>query len=176
MLAQAVSPVDLQAFTTESIVTLLLIAGLSLVVSFILFGQNQVSSDPSLHQIRTQRRKERHQTGEIPPPGPKRELGKRRDKRSALRRKGEPVKVLVTGAAPEPLPGLVVDRSRGGLGLVLHQQVPTGTVLGVRAGAAPEDLPWVQVMVRHCRAHGDSWKVGCQFVEKLPWSVVLLFG
>src|SRR5262245_6641180 len=47
MLAQADSAIDLQAFTTESIVTLLLIAGLSLVASFFLFGQNQVSSDLS---------------------------------------------------------------------------------------------------------------------------------
>jgi hypothetical protein len=76
----------------------------------------------------------------------------------------------------EPGEGLVVNRSRGGLCLVVHGPVEKGSLLRVRAAHVPDDMPWVPVHVRRCQAKGDSWRLGCQFVEKLPWSVVLLFG
>lgn len=76
----------------------------------------------------------------------------------------------------QPLEGLVLNRSKGGLQLSVDQAVPVGTVLGVRASAAADNLPWVQIRVKRCRQHGETWTLGCQFVETLPWSVLLLFG
>jgi hypothetical protein len=102
----------------------------------------------------------------------------RRDRRSSRRRGGDPVKVFVAPGtdAAAPGEGLVVDRSRGGLCLVVHDPVEQGSLLRVRAAHVPDDLHWVPVYVKRCQAQGDSWKLGCQFVENLPWSVTLLFG
>jgi PilZ domain len=102
----------------------------------------------------------------------------RKDRRSSMRREGQPVKVFVapgtdTAAAGE---AVVVDRSQGGLCLVVHEPVEQGSLLRVRAAHVPDDAQWVPVYVKRCQAQGDSWKLGCQFAENLPWSVNLLFG
>jgi len=76
----------------------------------------------------------------------------------------------------QPTPGMVLDRSRGGLRLSVAYPVTVGRILGLRTESFPKDLPTVQVRVRHCQKKGEQWKLGCQFIEKLPWTVVLLFG
>jgi hypothetical protein len=103
--------------------------------------------------------------------------GERRERRASLRRTGNPVDVVViTAKGTEPEKGFVIDRSRGGLCLSISRSVAVGTTLQVRACHAPEALPAIQVLVRHCSEKGERWHVGCQFMERLPWSVLLMFG
>jgi hypothetical protein len=100
------------------------------------------------------------------------------DRRSSLRRKARPVPVLVHRPEQPSKPELawVVDRSCGGVQMVLNRELPTGHEFAVRAENSPDELPWIKLRVRHCRASGKRWLVGCQFVDQLPWSVLLLFG
>jgi hypothetical protein len=101
-----------------------------------------------------------------------------KDKRSSLRRGGNPIAVVVSDALVpgDPAPGLVVNRSRGGLCLMLPRKFDVGQLVAVRSGNFPKEQPSVQLRVRHCKQIGDRWRLGCQFVEDLPWSTVLLFG
>jgi hypothetical protein len=102
-----------------------------------------------------------------------------RDRRSLVRRDGEPVEVVLT-AGPDgsrTLHGRVVDRSADGLGLQLPCEVPPGEGLALRAAAAPDGTPWTAVRVRHCRpVDGDCWAVGCEFVPAPPQNTLPLFG
>jgi hypothetical protein len=102
----------------------------------------------------------------------------RSEKRRTLRRKGVPVPVLVNHAAKPGDAELawVMDRSTGGLRLIFNRPLPKGDELSVRAENAPDDLPWVGLRVSHSRQSGKRWILGCQFIDPLPWSVLLLFG
>lgn len=101
-----------------------------------------------------------------------------RDRRTARRRKGKPVKVMLSTGddTQEPLRGWVLDRSRGGLCIISPQEVPVGRVMGIRAAVAPEDSPWINIQVKNARRKRRRWALGCQFTEELPWAVLLLFG
>jgi hypothetical protein len=105
--------------------------------------------------------------------------GSATEKRIALRRRGNPVKVLISDADAVALPqeGWILDRSVGGLCLQVEKgAVPVGTVLSVRSCSAPKCTPWTQVEVRSCRQEGSAWELGCQFVKTPSWNVLLLFG
>ena len=101
-----------------------------------------------------------------------------RDKRGSLRRGGEPIPVFVSNnlVPGEPMQGMVLNRSRGGLCLSIPQPVEVDQTLAVRTGHFPEDLASVQLRVRHCQQTRDGWRIGCQFVQELPWNVILMFG
>jgi hypothetical protein len=104
--------------------------------------------------------------------------GSRDEKRVALRRRGCHIPVLIsdstgTAAAHE---AWVVNRSPGGLGLLLQQPVNAGAVLSVRAANATAMIPWVQVQVRSCRQDESGYAVGCQFVKQPPSTVLWQFG
>jgi hypothetical protein len=99
-----------------------------------------------------------------------------RTRRFKIRRHGTLVQILVR-VDGEEASGWVVDRSSGGLGLQLPCAVTTNAVVPVRAVAAPEETPWVEMRVRQCRQlRRTHWAVGCEFVETPPWSILLLFG
>jgi hypothetical protein len=100
------------------------------------------------------------------------------ERRSALRRGGNPVAILISDAETraKPSPGWVIDRSTGGLCLSVSEPVVEGTILSVRTSNAPETIPWVQLEVKNCRLVGREYELGCQFVRTPPWSVLLLFG
>jgi hypothetical protein len=100
------------------------------------------------------------------------------EKRRSLRRNGNPVTVLISDALipGKPLRGLVLDRSRGGLYLSVPHRIDAGCLLTVRTLDFPDSVASVRLLVRHCKENGKEWRIGCQFVEKLPWSVLLLFG
>jgi hypothetical protein len=105
--------------------------------------------------------------------------GSATEKRSALRRRGNPVKVELSDAeaTQEPTEAWVVDRSVGGLCLQVDKgPVPVGTILSVRVSGASRGVPWTQVEVRSCREEGKVWELGCQFLKTPAWSVLLLFG
>jgi hypothetical protein len=75
------------------------------------------------------------------------------------------------------LPGWVMDRSSIGLGVQVPVEVPAGTRVFLRPKAAPENVPWVEVEVRYCRALGRThYALGASFREAPPWSTLLLFG
>lgn len=111
---------------------------------------------------------------EEPPPLDPFIFGSALEKRQAVRRKGNPVSLSISDATARAIPwqGIVVDRSLGGLGLIVHNQVPVGTILSVRPAQSTTIFPWVQIEVRSCRQEGDSWVLGCQFV-KVPHSSLL---
>jgi hypothetical protein len=100
------------------------------------------------------------------------------ERRSALRRRGNPVAILISNAEAETPPdrGWVIDRSVGGLCLSVAQPFEPESIVSVRTANAPETCPWIQLHVRSCRQIGKEWELGCQFVRTPPWSVLLLFG
>ncbi len=100
------------------------------------------------------------------------------ERRSTPRRKGNPVSVhLIDGSeAGEPFEGWVLDRSTGGLRLLVDEAVPAGTLLKVRPTKVQHAFPWVSVKVKSCYPERRSWNLGCQFLEKLTWEDLQLFG
>ncbi len=104
--------------------------------------------------------------------------GAKRERRSALRRGGNAVPILISDAAVRSAPshGWVIDRSTGGLKLAVNDSMAPGTILSVRTSNAPQAIPWVQLEVKSCRQLGKEYELGCQFVRTPPWSVLLLFG
>src|SRR5205807_1624549 len=99
------------------------------------------------------------------------------ERRSSLRRPGNPVAVLVASAqaSTQPWEGWVIDRSRGGLRLAVPKPMAVGTLLKVRTTHDPECAPWVQLRVQRCRPRDGVWVLGCQFVQLPPINVLLLF-
>jgi hypothetical protein len=180
---------DLNAYASEALTFVLLLGGILFFLGYIVLGQTPVSSSssprqaflprqdslsmPSPDQASSQKRSGRRRRLGIPG-----RRGDPREKRGSLRRGGNTVPVAVTFAESqaEPVEGNVLDRSRGGLRLALRQPVEVGKLLAVRAPHFPDDLASVRIRVRHCQQRGESWLLGCQFVDELPWSILLMFG
>jgi hypothetical protein len=100
------------------------------------------------------------------------------ERRTTPRRKGNPVSVhLIDGAeAGVPFEGWVVDRSSGGLRLLVDEAVPAGTLLKVRPTKSATKFPWIKVKVKSCYPERKSWNLGCQFLEKMTWEDLQQFG
>jgi len=100
------------------------------------------------------------------------------EERDKPRRTYNPAPVLISDAdgTREPAQGWVIDRNFRGLGLLLDGPVAVGTVLGVRACAAPEGTPWWPAEVKYCRPEEGRWAVGCKFLTCPPPAIALLFG
>jgi hypothetical protein len=103
------------------------------------------------------------------------------DQRFAFRRQGNPVEVYV--AAPEskndPVIGSVLDRSLGGVRLLMFTAVDVGAIVAIRPITCAEIVPWVEVEIRSCRESVESperFEIGCQYVKSPPYSIQLLFG
>jgi len=113
-----------------------------------------------------------------PVPGAQVVPGKPSERRNTPRRKGNPVPVLLTNvsATLDPFQGWVLDRSSGGLRILVDQQVAVGTVLNVRPAKAHDNFPWVQIKVRSCAPERSSYNLGVQFVQKLGWGEMQAFG
>jgi hypothetical protein len=90
-----------------------------------------------------------------------------KEKRITARQAGKPLKVLISDAraTKKPIEGLVMNRSIGGLCILVPEKVSDKTVLSVRAADAPAEVPWVQVEVRRCETRGVRYEFGCQFVK-----------
>jgi PilZ domain len=104
--------------------------------------------------------------------------GSASERREWFRRKGGRVKVRVADAtANDDLgTGWIIDRSTGGLCLRVDARLEEGAVVSVRPVHAPGRMPWVQVEVKSCRECSGGWVVGCQFVRRPSWDVMLHFG
>jgi hypothetical protein len=101
------------------------------------------------------------------------------ERRASPRRYGDPIEVhlrsyenQVPACGPK---GWVRDRSAGGLGLTTEMPIDVGAWLKVRPTTVPDDVAWVDVLARHCRAQGSRWVLGCQFVEPPPRELLVLF-
>ena len=100
------------------------------------------------------------------------------NRRASVRRDGVPVQVLLSSPTLRngESGGYVLDRSTGGLRVAVTSAIPAGTVLNVRAGNAPDTVPWVTILVRSCRDTGPHFELGCEFERTPPWNILLLFG
>jgi hypothetical protein len=77
---------------------------------------------------------------------------------------------------PSPMTGWVLNRSGGGLCLLVDDEVTPGTVLTVTPNIGPASFEWIQVEVKSCRPERQSWHLGCQFLQKLCWDDLRPFG
>lgn len=104
--------------------------------------------------------------------------GSATEQRSAFRRGGNPVRILINDPQQkgEVKEAWVVDRSVGGLCLAVKEAIAEGSSMEIRAANAPPATPWVEVQVKSCRQGKDDWEIGCQFAKTPPWAVMLLFG
>jgi hypothetical protein len=99
------------------------------------------------------------------------------EKRAGRRRWGNPIEVnVIVPLWPDPVRGLVVNRSTGGLAILLQQEVPAGNPIAVRSVEAPLSVPFITLEVCHCLKAGRLFLVGCQFCEEVPWTVRVWFG
>lgn len=108
-------------------------------------------------------------------------LGSTGEQRKAFRRLGNPIEVHYTADAfaDAPRSGYVIDRSVGGLRLMVTHEVPPGTVLSVRPANVSPMVPWVELEARSCAnsaTQPGAYDVGCAFVKTPPYSILLLFG
>jgi hypothetical protein len=106
------------------------------------------------------------------------DMGSLTERRTTARRKGSPIELTVRNDNPDVEPGRawVIDRSMGGLCLLLHDSIAAGTVLNVKPTNCPPGTPWVQIEVRNCKQTSDGYEAGCQFLRPPPWAILLLFG
>jgi len=127
-------------------------------------------------------RKKRRRTKEAPPREKAEadpfEEGSATEKRESLRREGNPVEVFITDAAEEgePIRGWVIDRSLGGVRLLVYEPMDVGTILSIRPRQAPPGTPWTQIVVKSCDYTKSGYYFGCMFRRAPPWSIMLLFG
>jgi hypothetical protein len=99
------------------------------------------------------------------------------ERRAGRRRWGNPTEVyVILPPWPGRLHGLVINRSTGGLAILLQQEVPSGTSIKVHSAEAPRSVPSLRLEVRHCRKAGRLFLIGCQFCEDVPWNVRVWFG
>jgi PilZ domain len=101
------------------------------------------------------------------------------DRRGSARREGgSPVKVTLASPVFKggSHVGYVLDRSTGGLRLASSTGLPVGSSVQVRACHAPDETPWVTILVRSCQPSGKGYEMGCEFDKTPPWSILLLFG
>jgi hypothetical protein len=99
------------------------------------------------------------------------------DRRAVPRRKGNCVEVFLTDDSKgPPILGWVVDRSMGGLCLIVEKPLKEGSILNVRPRQAPQTAPWTAIEIRSCRPENVEWEVGCRFLKPPHWNDLLLFG
>jgi hypothetical protein len=99
------------------------------------------------------------------------------EKRTSRRRWGNPTEVNVDALLwPRPVHGIVINRSTGGLAILLQDEVPAGTTIQVHPVEAPRSVRAVSLEVRHCRKAGRLFLIGCEFSEEVPWNVRVWFG
>ena len=99
-----------------------------------------------------------------------------RERRAAARRKGNTVEVHVRAGDAAPVPGWIIDRSAGGVCVLVDAPLHIGTPLRLRAKKASEHVPWTDAVVKSCRPDGTQHELGCEFYRKPDWNLLLQFG
>lgn len=100
------------------------------------------------------------------------------ERRAASRRAGHAVTVDMHDPDDKESArhGYVLDRSVGGLCLMVSSAVPVGSIWKVRPNNAPRTTPPVRVEVKSCTAVDYEWKLGCQFEKTPSYAILLMFG
>jgi len=104
-------------------------------------------------------------------------LNRGAERRTGARKWGNPVEVQVQ--KPDcaiPLRGVVINRSAGGLAILVDDAYPPAMELMVRAIQAPTGVGWITVQVKNCRAAGKNWVIGCSYPETPSWNAVVWLG
>ncbi|MGL4553511.1 MAG: PilZ domain-containing protein [Gemmataceae bacterium] len=103
--------------------------------------------------------------------------GVTRERRGATRRKGNTVEVILSLGDDKPdFKGWVIDRSQGGLCILVEEPVPAATVLRVKPRAGGDKVAWAEVTVRSSRPEGHQHELGCQFHRPPTYHLLLQFG
>jgi len=118
--------------------------------------------------------------GETPPPGtgsPTDSPGFK-EQRTSLRRWGNPISIQLYDEMTmnEPLTGWVINRSTGGLGMIVNAPLEVGSVLGVRPAQEGVDRPWVSLRIVYCYPERSSWRAGGAFLVPRSWRDIRIFG
>jgi PilZ domain len=100
------------------------------------------------------------------------------ERRRAGRRWGNPVAVMIdTGWSKKTsLEGTILNRSDGGIGILVNESFSPGDQLLIRAKEAPPSVPRVRVDVKHCQPTNTGWMIGCKFHEGVDWDTLVWFG
>jgi hypothetical protein len=102
--------------------------------------------------------------------------GVNRERRTIPRRKGGCAEAELDEGEGGPLRYVwVLDRSAGGLCLLLDRPFAAGATLQVRPRCS-EPLPWSTAVVRSCRHTRGGWEAHVQFARTPSWNVLALFG
>ena len=106
------------------------------------------------------------------------EVGSATERRISLRRSGRLIEVYISDQERklEPVKGWVMDRSMGGLCLCVPEAWPVKSIISVRAIGAPDTIPWVLAEIKRCDSQDKHYELGCRFLNKPSWGVLLLFG
>jgi hypothetical protein len=101
-----------------------------------------------------------------------------RDNRRTPRRAGKIIEVLVApqGETEFPRRGLVLNRSNGGLGVLVNDEYAVGSMIGVMPADASRLTPWVEVEVKSCRKNSDGYELGLQYLMVPPYATLVMFG
>ncbi len=101
-----------------------------------------------------------------------------KEKRSTPRRKANMQPVLITNGDTKahPFDGWIVDRSAGGLRLVVKRPIAEGALLSVRPARASVSFPWLKVEVRNAATENGTTNLGCRFVLKPTLEELQQFG
>ena len=81
-----------------------------------------------------------------------------------------------TALEGKPHQDIIINRSSGGVALLVDHDFALEEILFVRVLEAPQSVPVVQVKVRHSRRAGHMHMLGCQYCHELPWNVKVWFG
>jgi hypothetical protein len=101
-------------------------------------------------------------------------LDKQNERRATKRYWGNPIEVrIMSQLRPDPRRGAVVNRSTGGLAILVDDAYEPGALLKVRAILAPKDVAWIEIEVKNCHPAGRNWVIGCQYPETPPWKAVV---
>ena len=100
------------------------------------------------------------------------------DRRAAPRRQGgTTVELEVSLGNEQPtVRAWVLNRSIGGLGLLMDTPLELGQVIKVRARNSQGIKNWVELTVRNCRRSGIQYEIGGQFHHIPDWNQMLQFG
>lgn len=100
------------------------------------------------------------------------------ERRQAPRRTGNPVRVELLDelAMDEPIYAWVLNRSSDGVGVLVDEPVEAGIHVNVRPAQPAAGYPWTPARVIYCFPERTSWRVGCQFLQKLVWRDLRAFG
>jgi serine/threonine protein kinase len=100
------------------------------------------------------------------------------ERRTHPRRAGNPTPVLISASpdAPDVLHGWVINRSAGGLGLLVAEPLEILTDLYVRPENEIFHHLCVPVRIVYCFQERLQFRVGCQFLEPVSWTNLRAFG